>query len=128
MKIEVITIVVITILSTYECKQQNNTNLPNDEDLKMKWISENLMELTLYDGEIKNVTLVSSQDNQPDIDGALDCVWTGRIEGDKSSIISVIGCMDSAHCIKGVNLRKKSEICGRSSYLCGLNVLFAAYH
>ena len=96
MKIEVITIVVITILSTYECKQQNNTNLPNDdEDLKMKWISENLMELTLYDGEIKNVSLTSSQDNQPDIDGGLDCIWTGRIVGDKSSIISVIGCMDS---------------------------------
>ena len=34
----------------------------------------------------------------------------------------------SALCIKGVNLRKKSEICGRSLYLCGLNVLFAAYH
>ena len=34
----------------------------------------------------------------------------------------------TALCIKGVNLRKKSEICGRSLYLCGLNVLFAAYH
>ena len=35
---------------------------------------------------------------------------------------------NTALCIKGVNLRKKSEICGRSLYLCGLNVLFAAYH
>ena len=74
MKIEAF-IVVITIFCTYGCKQQNKIKLPNDEDLKMKWISEDLMELTLYDGEIKNVSLTSSQDNQPDIDGGLDCIW-----------------------------------------------------
>ena len=34
----------------------------------------------------------------------------------------------SAHCIMGGNSNLKSEICGRSWYLWGLNVLFEAFH